>query len=69
MIVEPSVENLLKKAENRYELVIAISRRARQLEVDKTNVIESKITKAAIEFNNNDCYIIDKDIDENEENS
>lgn len=69
MIVEPSVENLLKKAENRYELVIAISRRARQLEVEKTNVIESKITKAAIEFNNNDCYIIDKDIDENEENS
>ena len=69
MIVAPSVENLLKKAENRYELVIAISRRARQLEVEKTNVIESKITKAAIEFNNNDCYIIDKDIDENEENS
>ena len=69
MIVEPSVENLLKKAENRYELVIAISRRARQLEVEKTNVIESKITKAAVEFNNNDCYIIDKDIDENEENS
>ena len=69
MIVEPSVENLLKKAENRSELVIAISRRARQLEVEKTNVIESKITKAAIEFNNNDCYIIDKDIDENEENS
>ena len=69
MIVEPSVENLLKKAENRYELVIVISRRARQLEDEKTNVIESKITKAAIEFNNNDCYIIDKDIDENEENS
>lgn len=64
MIVEPSVEKLLEKAENRYELVIAISRRARQLEGVKSNNIESKITKAAIEFNNNDCYIIDSNIDE-----
>ena len=31
MIVEPSVPELLKKAENRYALVIATARRARQL--------------------------------------
>lgn len=31
MMVKPSVTELLKKAENRYELVIATSRRARQI--------------------------------------
>ncbi len=31
MIVEPSVPELLKKAENRYALVIATARRARQI--------------------------------------
>lgn len=31
MIVEPSVPELLKKAENRYELVIATARRAREI--------------------------------------
>lgn len=64
MIVEPSVEKLLNHADNRYELVIAVSRRARQMQSDVSNVIESKITKAAIEFNNNECYIINRNIDE-----
>ena len=31
MMVKPSVSELLKKADNRYELVIATARRARQL--------------------------------------
>ena len=31
MIVKPTVTELLKKAKNRYELVIATSRRARQI--------------------------------------
>lgn len=31
MIVKPSVTELLKKATNRYELVIATARRARQI--------------------------------------
>lgn len=31
MMVRPSVSDLLKKAKNRYELVIATSKRARQL--------------------------------------
>ena len=44
MMVKPTVAELLKKAKNRYELVIATSKRARQIaegaEV-KTNVNES----------------------------
>ena len=59
MLVDPNVEKLLKKCENRYELVIAVSRRARQMQ-ENSNEIESKVTKAAIEFNNGDCYIIGK---------
>ena len=31
MMVKPSVSELLKKADNRYELVIATARRARQI--------------------------------------
>lgn len=31
MMVKPSVNELLEKAENRYELVIATSKRARQI--------------------------------------
>ena len=31
MIVKPSVTELLKKAQNRYELVIATAKRARQI--------------------------------------
>ena len=31
MIVKPTVAELLKKAQNRYELVIATARRARQI--------------------------------------
>lgn len=56
MIVDPNVESLLKKCENRYELVIAVSKRARQIQ--DTGKIESKVTKAAVEFHNGDCYII-----------
>ena len=54
MIVKPTVNELLKKADNRYELVIATARRARQIaegaEV-KTNVKEdSPVTLAANEI-------------------
>ena len=54
MIVKPSVTELLTKAKNRYELVIATSKRARQIasgaEV-KTNVKEeSAVTLAANEI-------------------
>ena len=54
MMVKPSVSELLKKANNRYELVIATARRARQIaagDEPKTNVKEeSPVTLAANEI-------------------
>lgn len=54
MIVKPSVTDLLTKAKNRYELVIATARRARQIaegDEPKTNVKEeSPVTLAANEI-------------------
>ena len=54
MMVKPSVTELLTKADNRYELVIATARRARQIaKGDKamTNVKEeSPVTLAANEI-------------------
>lgn len=54
MIVEPSVQELLEKANNRYELVIATSKRARQISNGakvKTKVKEeSAVTLAANEI-------------------
>jgi len=54
MIVKPSVTDLLTKANNRYELVIATSKRARQIaagDEPKTDVKEeSPVTLAANEI-------------------
>ncbi len=54
MMVKPSVSELLNKAENRYELVIATARRARQIaegDEPKTDVKEeSPVTLAANEI-------------------
>ena len=54
MIVRPTVNELLKHAENRYSLVIATSRRARQIAIGdevKTDVDEkSPVTLAANEI-------------------
>lgn len=54
MIVKPSVSDLLKKSDNRYELVIATARRARQIALGdepKTKVKEeSPVTLAANEI-------------------
>lgn len=54
MIVKPSVTELLTKANNRYELVIATARRARQIaagDEPKTKVREeSAVTLAANEI-------------------
>lgn len=54
MMVKPSVSELLNKAENRYELVIATARRARQIaegDEPKTEVKEeSPVTLAANEI-------------------
>ena len=54
MIVKPSVTDLLKHSKNRYELVIATSKRARQIaagdpiKTDKKE--ESAVTQAAVEI-------------------
>ena len=54
MIVKPSVSELLTKAENRYALVIATARRARQIAAgDKPKIDvkeESPVTLAANEI-------------------
>ncbi len=54
MMVKPSVSELLEKADNRYELVIATARRARQIAEGakvKTDVKEeSPVTLAANEI-------------------
>ena len=54
MIVKPSVTELLKHSKNRYELVIATSKRARQIAAeDEANVSKkdgSPVTKAAEEI-------------------
>ena len=54
MIVKPTVTELLKKAKNRYELIIATSKRARQLSTGakpRTNKKEeSMVTLAADEI-------------------
>ena len=66
MIIEPNVESLLKKCDNRYELVIAVSKRARQMENENKWKIESKVTKAAVEFHNGECYIVGINDNDNE---
>ena len=62
MMVKPSVSDLLKKAKNRYELVIATSKRARQISEGapvKTNVKEeSAVTLAANEISEGKIEII-----------
>lgn len=54
MMVKPSVSELLEKADNRYELVIATARRARQIaegaEVKTDVKEESPVTLAANEI-------------------
>lgn len=54
MITEPNVEELLKKSTNRYELVVAISRRGRQIVDGKETKVKteekSPITISALEF-------------------
>ena len=54
MIVKPTVNELLERADNRYELVIATARRARQIaegaEVKTSVKEESPVTLAANEI-------------------
>ena len=76
MIVKPTVTELLKKADNRYELVIATSRRARQIAMGDAPLTkvkeESPVTLAANEIAEGKVTIIrdeeNEDKEENEKN-
>ena len=77
MIVKPSVAELLKKSKNRFELVIATSKRARQIAMGDeplTKVKEkSPVTLAANEIAEGKITVIreednEQNQDENEEN-
>lgn len=71
MIVKPTVTELLRKAKNRYELIIATSRRARQIAMGEkplTNVDEkSPVTIAANEIAEGKVNIIRDEDEENDE--
>ena len=73
MIVKPTVTELLKKSKNRYELVIATSKRARQIAMGDEPLTkvkeESPVTLAANEIAEGKVDIIrDEDNEKNEEN-
>ncbi len=63
MIVKPSVNELLKQAENRYALVIAASKRAREIAKGDTPLIntndKSPVTIAADEIAEGKVKIVD----------
>lgn len=67
MMTKPTVEELLEKSVNRYELVNAISKRARQIVDGNPSKIKadenSKITVAALEFQDG-YYKIVRDSDD-----
>ena len=65
MMVKPTVAELLKKADNRYELVIATARRARQIAAGdevRTEVKEtSPVTLAANEIAEGKVKIVEEE--------
>ena len=69
MIVKPTVQELLKYAENRYALVIATSRRARQIAkgAQKMTYIDDKspVTIAANEIADGKIEIYEDALNEN----
>ena len=77
MMVKPTVQELLTKAKNRYELVIATSKRARQIssgaEVKTKVKEESAVTLAANEIAEGKVEIVKEEVieettEENNEN-
>lgn len=70
MIVKPTVSELLRKSKNRYELVIATSKRARQIasgEKTLTKVDEaSAVTLAANEIAEGKVKIIGEEEENND---
>ena len=68
MIVKPTVNELLEHAENRFALVIATSKRARQIAKGDEKLTdsneESPVTLAANEINEGKVEIIEKGSEE-----
>ena len=68
MIVKPTVTELLKKSKNRYELVIATSKRARQIAMGEEPLTkvreESPVTLAANEIAEGKVTVIREEINE-----
>ena len=62
MILKPRVDELLKKAENRYELAIVVSKRARQLVAGSKPMVDTKekspITIASMEFDKGEVTVV-----------
>ena len=62
MINKPSTEELLSKSINRYDLVSAISKRARELQDGKEKLVNtdepSKVTVASLELKEGKIHII-----------
>lgn len=62
MIINPTPEELLEKADNRYELVIAVSKRARQIadteEFKKNQAENSEVTLAAEELVKDEYHVL-----------
>ena len=73
MMVKPTVQELLTKAKNRYELVIATSKRARQIssgaEVKTKVKEESAVTLAANEIAEGTVERIEPKEEESEDNN
>lgn len=73
MIVKPTVTELLKKSKNRYELVIATSKRARQIAMGDEPLTkvkeESPVTLAANEIAEDKVTIVrdEENVNDNEE--
>ena len=63
MMVKPTVNELLTKVDNRYELVVATAKRARQLANRATPLTNKKeaspVTLAAVEIAEGKVYIVD----------
>ena len=72
MIVKPTVTELLKKSKNRYELVIATSKRARQIAMGDEPLTkvkeESPVTLAANEIAEGKVTVIKKEENSEEDN-
>lgn len=70
-MVKPSVNELLEKAENRYALVIATSKRARQLSIGEKPLTdkkeESMVTLAADEISEGKVRIVNYTTNEENE--